>query len=74
MRIKNEIDILISEKKLEQKIMSAMPFLMILFLKMTSGSFLSPLYTTVIGRVVMSSLLLIFGACYIWSNRMTEIL
>ena len=74
IRIKNEVDILISEKKLEQKIMSVMPFLMILFLKATSGTFLSPLYTTMIGRIVMSLLLLIFGICYIWSNRITEIL
>lgn len=74
LRIKNEIEVLIAEKKLEQKMMSVMPFLMIVFLKMTAGSFLSPLYTTIVGRVTMSALLVIFGICYIWSNRITEIL
>lgn len=71
--IARDIDILVSEKKLEQKIMSIMPFLMLLFLKYTAFDFISPLYEGLIGRGLMSILLTVFGICYIWSNRMTNI-
>lgn len=72
-RMNAEINVMISEKKLEQKIMSVMPFVMIFFLKTTSKSFVLPLYNTVIGRVVMTILLLVFACCYIWSNKITDI-
>lgn len=73
MRISRDIELLVSEKKLEQKIMNIMPFLMLLFLKYTAFEFISPLYEGLVGRMLMSVLLLVFGICYIWSNRMTNI-
>lgn len=73
IRINQDINVLISEKKLEQKIMNVMPFVMILFLKYTAFEFISPLYENVVGRVAMSIVLIIFGICYIWSNKITNI-
>lgn len=73
IRISGDIDILVSEKKLEQKIMNIMPFLMLLFLKYTAFDFIAPLYDGLVARGLMSILLAVFGICYMWSNRMTDI-
>lgn len=54
VEIRQEIDTLISGKKLEQKILTVMPFFMVLFLKTSSSDFLRPLMTTVFGRIVMT--------------------
>lgn len=54
IEIRQEIETMISGKRLEQKILTVMPFVMILFLKSSSSDFLAPLMTTVYGRIVMT--------------------
>lgn len=73
-QMQREIEILISEKKFEQMIMSFMPFIMLFMLKTISYEFISPLYETLVGRFVMSILLIVFIGCYYWSYKMTVIL
>lgn len=69
-----EVEVLVSEKKLEQVIMSILPFIMLFMLKTISYEFISPLYETFIGRIVMTILLVTFIGCYYWSYRMTVLL
>jgi tight adherence protein B len=54
VEMRQEIDNLIAGKKLEQKVLCVMPFVMILFLKTTSSDFLEPLMTTTYGHVIMT--------------------
>ncbi len=54
VEIKQEIETLISGKKLEQKILSIMPFAMVFLLKSSNSGFLEPLMSTVYGHVVMT--------------------
>lgn len=53
MRIEKKINVLLAGKKLEQKIITAAPFALLLLLYITTKSYLEPLYTTVAGRIVM---------------------
>ena len=53
IEIHQDIENLIAGKKLEQKILGIMPFVMVLFLK-TGSNYLEPLMTTAYGRVVMT--------------------
>ncbi|MDF1617095.1 type II secretion system F family protein [Petrocella sp. FN5] len=53
IEIQKEIDLLVVQKQFEQKILSYIIPGMILFFQLTSPDFLSPLYETFIGRLVM---------------------
>ncbi len=73
VEIKQEIETLIAGKKLEQKILTVMPFVMILFLKSSSADFLAPLTTTLYGRIVMTLALLMILAGQIISQKVMRI-
>lgn len=70
--IDKEINVLVAQKKMEQKILSAMPLLMLYMLQTTAMDFVSPLYGTWQGRGLMTVALVIFVACYGWSARIAS--
>ena len=68
-----EIAVVVRAKRLEQNIMTLMPPLIILYVDLTAGSMLDPLYQTLTGRIVMFVCLLIYaGACYL-GQKITRI-
>lgn len=48
---------MVASKKLEQQMMVFMPAVLILFLRVTSKGFLSPLYDTILGQIIMTVVL-----------------
>ncbi len=68
-----EIQLMISAKKLEQKIMNAVPFLIIFYVSSTSRGFFDVLYYNPAGIVVMTVCLGFYGAAYRLSRRIVEI-
>ncbi|HHU89763.1 MAG TPA: pilus assembly protein TadB [Clostridiaceae bacterium] len=54
VEIQNEIENLISGKKFEQKVMSIVPFGLVLFLKSSGSDYLEPLMATPFGRIIMT--------------------
>lgn len=70
---RNEIQVLISSKKLEQNIMSLMPLLIILYIELTSQGMLSPLYGNLKGVVIMSVCLIIYVFAYFLSRKIMDI-
>jgi tight adherence protein B len=66
IEMRQEIDNLLAAKKLENKILSVMPFAMVIMLKETGSGFMDPLMTTLYGRVVMTiALILVFSGLII---------
>ena len=61
------------QKKLEQKIMNAVPFLIIFYVSSTSRGFFDVLYHNPAGIVVMTVCLGFYGAAYRLSRRIVEI-
>lgn len=57
MNIEREIKALTAQKKLEGRIISLMPLLMLSFMNIVSFSYLIPLYTTFSGRFIMTGAL-----------------
>ena len=55
MSIDREIRALMSQKKTEGRIISAMPFIMLMLLNIFSYTYIEPLYVTTPGRLVMSA-------------------
>lgn len=57
INIEREIKAITSQKKTEGRIISLMPLLMLLFLNIFSYSYIYPLYSTFVGRLIMTGAL-----------------
>ena len=69
----DEIQTIISGKKMEQKVMSAVPFFLLGYMKLTAWDFICPLYGNPAGVLMMSiSLMVYIGADYI-AGKIVEI-
>lgn len=66
LEIKIEIDTMLSQRKFEQKVLSGIPILLILFLSLTSKDYMEPVFNDIRGRLAMTvSIVLIFTAYFI---------
>jgi tight adherence protein B len=73
LRIKEEINTLLSQRKLEQKILNAMPALLILLLSWSTGDYMAPVFETAFGRMAMTAaVILLTLACFI-SKKIMDI-
>lgn len=73
LEVKQEIETMIAGKKMEQKVISIMPIFLILMLSTTSHDYMEPVFTTLIGRIVMTLSLILIIIGYIISNKITNI-
>lgn len=73
VEVKREIQTLVTAKKFEGKIMCLAPMGIILYLQMGSPDYLSPLYHNLIGIIVMTALLAVYGLAYIMTTRIMTI-
>lgn len=71
--IKEEIITFISSKIFEQKIMNIFPIIMILYINFSSPNYFKTMYTSLIGRVVMSISLLIYILAIHVSKKIMDI-
>ncbi|MDE6963662.1 MAG: hypothetical protein K2P30_08555 [Lachnospiraceae bacterium] len=67
-----EIAVLLSEKRLEQKIMNLMPFFIMLYISVTSPDYFSGLYRCLGGVLLMSAALGIYLLAYMLSVRIVS--
>lgn len=68
-----EIAVLLSARRLEQKIMNVMPFFIMLYITLTSPDYFRGLYHSAQGVVVMSICLLIYLGAYALSVRIAGV-
>ena len=73
IEVEREVDTVIAGKKLEGKIMSVMPFLILTYLNIASKEFIDPLYGNLSGVFVMSAALLIFAGATAINRRISDI-
>ena len=70
---KNEIETALAGRKMEQKVLTAVPIVLILFMTYSSGGFMEPIFTTLVGRIVATVALMLILAGNIWSGKITDI-
>lgn len=68
-----EIAVLLSARRLEQKIMNVMPFAIMLYISITSPGYFYDLYHSLAGVLVMSVCLLIYISAYVLSIHIISI-
>ena len=73
IEIKREIEVMVAEKKFEAKVMNVMPFLIMAGLSLSAGDYMDPLFTGIIGRVVITVVLLLLGIAYLVSQKIMRI-
>ena len=73
MEAEEEIATTITEKKLEFQLMTIIPLVIILYLRMGAGNLIHSLYENVTGVCVMTVCLAIYGGCYLYGKRILEI-
>ena len=72
IRIQEDILTATASRRLEQKIMSMVPILIVCYLDLTSPGFFDVLYTTIAGRMIMTCCLMVYlGSMYL-GKRMVE--
>lgn len=73
IEVEKEIQVLLTEKKLEQNIMSMVPFAIILYVSMASAGYFDALYVTWTGRIFMTVCLAIYIAACFLGDKIMEI-
>jgi tight adherence protein B len=71
--IEKEIRAITVQKQFEAKILTAIPFIIILFLQLASPDYLSAMYEGIKGRIMMTTALAGIAAAYFWSMNLTKI-
>ncbi len=71
--VKEEIRTLTTSKQFEQKVMNAMPFLMIIYIDGTSPGFFDMMYTTAFGRLIMTACLAVYLLACRLAKRILDI-
>lgn len=73
IEMKQEIETILSSRKFEQRILNIMPLGMIFILSTTASEYISPIFTSTVGRISMTVCLLMLVAAFILSNKIMNI-
>jgi len=73
MEIKNEIDVLLAQRRFEKKVLNVMPVALILVLSLTARDYIEPVFTTMAGRLVMSAAILLIAVSWLISEKIMNI-
>lgn len=71
--VMQEIETVMSAKRLEQKIMNVIPLLLLAYVSLSSPDFISPLYQNLFGQIVMSICLMVYGFAFLLSEKIIRI-
>ena len=73
MKLHQELQVLSAQKRLEARMISMMPILVLGFLRLTSPEYIKPLYQTNGGVLIMTLAILAIASGYIWTDRIMEV-
>ncbi len=73
IEVETEMDTMLSGKKMEQKVLTVVPVVLLLLLTKTTGDFMYPVFHSFGGAVVSTIALVMIGAGSLWSRKITDI-
>lgn len=71
--IEKEIRTITVQKQFEAKLLTAIPLVILLFLQLVSPDYLSPMYESISGKILMTLAMAGIGFSYFWSLKLTRI-
>ncbi len=72
IELEKEKEVLLSEKRLESKILSLMPVIVIALINLMSSDYLEAMYTTAMGRLVMAMSFGLTAGSALWCMRLMD--
>ena len=73
MEVEKEIEVLVSAKRMEARIMNCVPFFIIFYINLTSRGFFEPLYHNAFGIILMTICMIVYIAAYLLSEKIVNI-
>lgn len=73
IRVQEDIITATASKRMEQKVMSAIPVLIVFYMELTSPGFFDILYTTAAGRIIMTVCLVVYLGAFYMARMFMEI-
>ncbi len=73
IEIRQEIDMLLAQRKFEQKVLNVVPVAMIVLLSASAADYMEPVFTTAVGRLVMTAAIGLLAAAWFLSRRIMDI-
>lgn len=73
IQIMQDIDVMVAQKKFEQKILVVMPVFLVLILSMSCPEYMDPVFNSVSGKVSMTIAIIIFVVSNIISSKIIDI-
>ena len=71
--VTEEIRNMTASRRYEQNVMNVLPFLIIIYINMTTRGFLDIMYESFMGRVIMTVCLVLIGSSYYFSQKILDI-
>ena len=71
--LKKQLQVIISGRKLEQNVMSAIPFFLVCYVEATNKGFFDVLYREWFGRFIMTGCLLIYLIAFVWAQKICSV-
>ena len=72
-QVQEEIITMMSAKRMEQKVMTAMPVGILAYMRLTSSGYMDPLYGNPIGFLIATIGVILTGVSMIWAEKIIEI-
>lgn len=69
---RDEITASVTEKRIEQRIMSVIPIFIILYITITTPGFLDVMYASVLGKLIMTGCIVAYVMAYLWGERIIQ--
>lgn len=69
---RDEIAASVTEKRMEQRIMSVIPIFIILYITITTPGFLDVMYASVLGKLIMTGCIAAYVMAYLWGERIIQ--
>lgn len=73
LEVEDEIDTMVTAKQMEYNIMSAMPFVIVLYMRVCNPGYMNALYGNVFGIAAMSVCLIVIFLMVAWGRKITNI-
>ncbi len=73
IEIRQEIDMLLAQRKFEQKVLNVVPIAMIVLLSASAADYMEPVFTTAMGRLVMTAAMGLLAAAWFISRKIMDI-
>ncbi len=73
MEMMEEIEVMLSGKLFEKNIMLMMPFIILIYMRLTNTAYMAKMYHSLLGSFIMTVMIVAVLGCYYWTERIMDL-